>query len=80
MDTETKKLIEEVVDSFVIYNKNGRSKVRPQVVIPWATDFNYVLTIDLKGFGKVNIIWLVFAFPMTKQLKVSLKVFIVDST
>ena len=47
--------------------KNGRSKPRSTVAIPRATDFNAVVTLDLKEFGKVNVLWMVCVF--TKMIK-----------
>ena len=67
LDTETWRLIKEVVENCEICKKNGRSKSRPSVAIPRATDFNSVVTLDLKQFGNTNVLWMVCAF--TKLIK-----------
>ena len=62
LDSETRKLIKEVVDNCDICKKNGRSKPGLSVAIPRATDFNSVVAIDLKEFGKEIILWMVCRF------------------
>ena len=47
LNSETRKLINEVVENCDICKKNGRSKPRPSVAIPRATDFNSVVAINL---------------------------------
>ena len=50
-----------------ICEKSGRSKSKPSVAIPRATDFNSVVTLDLKEFGNTNVLWMICGF--TKMLK-----------
>ena len=52
LDTRTRNIIKEVVESCEICRENGRTKSRPIVGIPSTSDFNSVETIDLKEFGK----------------------------
>ena len=47
------KLIKEVVDEYKICKKNSRSRSRPTVAIPRASEFNSVVTLDLNIFGAV---------------------------
>ena len=51
-----------MVENCDICKKNGRSKPGPSVAIPRATDFNSVVAIDLKEFGKEIILWMVCGF------------------
>ena len=62
LDSVTRKLIKEVVENCDICKKNRRSKPRPSVAIPRATDFNSVIAIDLKQFGKEIILWMFYGF------------------
>ena len=45
-----------------VCKKNGRSKSRPLVAIPRATDFYSIAKMDLKEFENVNVLWVVCAF------------------
>ena len=67
LDTETRKLIDEVVENCKICKQNSRSKSKPSVAIPRATDFNSIVSIDLKSIGDKYILWMVCAF--TKFVK-----------
>ena len=62
LNTVTRKLIKEVVENCDICKKNERSKPKPAVAISRATDFNSVIAIDLKEFGKENILWMICGF------------------
>ena len=55
-------MIKETVENCSISQKNGRSRSKPSVAIPKATDFNSIVTLDLKEMGKSYILWLVDAF------------------
>ena len=48
------ELLKEVVKGCEICQKNSRPKSRPFLAIPRATDFNFVVTFDLKEFGSIN--------------------------
>ena len=56
------KMIKEAVESCHIWQKNGRSRSKPSVAIPRATDFNSIVTLDLKEMGKKYILWMVDVF------------------
>ena len=62
LDSQISKLIKEVVEGCNICQKNTRSRSKPSVVIPRATDFNSIVTLDLKEIGKKYILWMVDAF------------------
>ena len=48
LNEEIRKKIDEVVDKCEICKKKSRSKSKPTVAIPMATDFNSTVAIDLK--------------------------------
>ena len=56
------KMIREVVKECRVCRKNGRLRSRPVVAVPRASDFNAVITFDLKEFGKVYMLWMVCVF------------------
>ena len=62
LDAQIRKMIKEAVESCNICQKNGRSRSKPSVVIPRATDFNSIVTLDLKEMGNKYILWMVDAF------------------
>ena len=62
LDSQISKLIKEVVEGCSVCQKNTRSRSKPSVVIPRATDFNSIVTLDLKEIGKKYILWMVDAF------------------
>lgn len=52
------KMIKDVVDECKICMKNLRSRSRPTVALPRASEFNSVVTLE---FGKVYVLWIVCA-------------------
>ena len=56
LDAEVSKMIKEAVENCNICQKNGRSRSKPSVSIPRATDFNYIVTLGLKEMGKSYIL------------------------
>ena len=58
LDSQISKLIKEVVEGCNICQKNARSRSKPSVAIPRATDFN-AITLDLKEMDKKYILWMV---------------------
>ena len=56
------KMIKEVVDECNICKKNSRSRSRPVVAVPRASEFNSIVTLNLKEFGKVYVLWIVCVF------------------
>merc|ERR1712237_112131 len=67
LDKTTRENIEKVLNDCDICKKNSRSKSKPSVVIPRATDFNSIVSIDLKSIGKKYILWMICTF--TKFIK-----------
>ena len=57
----TVKLIKQVVRDCKICQKFGRSMVKPKVVLPKATSFNEIVTLDLKQFGSKYVLWCIDA-------------------
>ena len=47
------KKIKKVVYECNIYRKNSRSRSRPNVTVPRTYEFNSVVSLDLKEFGKM---------------------------
>ena len=62
LDSQISKMEKEVVEGCNICQKNARSRSKPSVAIPRATDFNSIVTLDLKEMGKKYILWMVDAF------------------
>merc|ERR1712030_13939 len=67
LDTDTRKNIEKVLEECKICRKNKRSASKPAVAIPRATDFNSVVSLDLKSMAGKHILWMVCTF--TKFIK-----------
>ena len=59
---KVRKLIYRVVEICEVYKKNARSKSKPSVAISRATDFNSVVTVDLKVMEDKYILWMVCGF------------------
>ena len=59
---DIKKTIDEVVEKCKICKKNSHSKSKPSVAIPRATDFNSIISIDLKIVGEKYILWMICGF------------------
>ena len=66
---ETVKTIRQVVKDCKICQKFGRSMVKPKVVLPRATSFNEIVTLDLKQFGNKYVLWCIDAFTIFVQGK-----------
>jgi len=67
LDKDVKKTIEDVVENCEICKRNSKSKPKPTVAIPRATDFNSIVSFDLKTMGKKYILWMICTF--TKFIK-----------
>merc|ERR1711905_36468 len=67
LDPETRRNIEKVLEVCEICKKNKRSASKPAVAIPRATDFNSVVSLDLKSMAGKHILWMVCTF--TKFIK-----------
>merc|ERR1711905_8676 len=67
LDTETRKNIEKAIETCEICKKNKRSASKPAVAIPRASDFNSIVSLDLKSVADKHILWMVCTF--TKFVK-----------
>ena len=61
LDEETRKKIKDVVEKCEICKRQSKSKSKPAVAIPKATEFNTIVAIDLKIVGERYILWMVDA-------------------
>ncbi len=52
LDEGIRKKIIEIVDKCEICKKNSKSKPKPAVAIPKATEFNSIVAMDLKVMGE----------------------------
>ena len=52
LDEETRKKIKDVVEKCEICKRQSKSKSKPAVAIPKATEFNTIVVIDLKIVGE----------------------------
>merc|ERR1712082_345324 len=59
LDADLRKLIVKVVKECRICNKFKKTFPRPKSTLPKSTEFNQIVTLDLKFFGKVPVLWLV---------------------
>merc|ERR1712105_210462 len=67
LNETTRKTIEKVLDDCGICKRYSRAKSKPSVAIPRATDFNSIVSIDLKSVGNKYILWMICTF--TKFIK-----------
>ena len=61
LDEGIRKKINEIVDKCEICKKNSKSKPKPAVAIPKATELNSIVSMDLKIMGDKYILWMVCA-------------------
>ena len=64
-----RKSIKKVCDNCLICQKYKKSQVKPKVALPKVTDFNQVVTLDLKQFGDKYVLWAVDSFTRFIQGK-----------
>ena len=69
LDPQLSKLINKVVEECSVCQKNSRSQSKPSVAIPRATDFNSIVTLDLKEMDKKYIFWIICALMIYVLLK-----------
>ena len=62
LDDNVRKLIKKVCQNCKVCQKFKRSQSRPKVSLPKVTDFNQVVTLDLKQFDGKNVLWAVDSF------------------
>jgi len=70
LDERLRKKIIEIVDKCEIGKKNSKSKPKPAVAIPKATEFNSIVAIYLKVMGVKYILWMICACTKFIQGKV----------
>ena len=71
LDDGIRKKIIEIVDKCEICKKISKSKPKPAVAIPKATEFNSIVAIDLKVMGEKYILWMICACTRFIQGRVS---------
>ena len=57
LDDNVRKLIKKVCQNCKVCQKFKRSQSRPKVSLPKVTDFNEVVTLDLKQFDGKNLLY-----------------------
>ena len=62
LDDSVRKLIKKVCENCKVCQEFKRSQSKPRVALPKVTDFNQVVTLDLKQFGGKNVLWAVDSF------------------
>ena len=62
LNPETRKVMKRVCNECKVCSKFKKSQGRPKVAVSKSTDFNQVVTMDLKQFGSENVLWLVDSF------------------
>ena len=62
LNDSVRKLIKKVCDNCKICQKFKKSQSKPKVALPKVTDFNQVVTLDLKQFDGRNVLWAVDSF------------------
>ena len=59
---EVRKVIRKVCENCKVCQKLKKSQSKPKVALPKVTDFNQVVTLDLKQFAGKNVLWAVDSF------------------
>ena len=62
LDDNVRKLIKKVCENCKVCQKFKKSQSKPKVALPKVTDFNQVVTLDLKQFDGKNVLWAVDSF------------------
>ena len=65
-----RKSVKKVIESCNVCKKYKRSQGKPKVTLTKVTDFNQFVTMDLKQFDGVNVLWLIDSFTRFIQGKV----------
>ena len=63
MEADTVKKIKNMVRVFRASQKFGKSMVKPKIALAKAGSFNEIVTLDLKQFGSIYVLWCIDAFP-----------------
>ena len=61
-DRDTKVLVEKVIDSCKVCQENKKTQSKPKVAFNKSTNFNDVVTLDLKDMGDKYILWMICSF------------------
>ena len=59
---EMRETIEEVCENCNICKKYKRSQGTPKVALPIVSDFNQIVTLDLKQYGETYVLWMICSF------------------
>jgi hypothetical protein len=59
---DVRQRIEDVVTTCKICQKYGKSESMPKVSLTKVSDFNQVVSMDLKQFGKQEVLWMICSF------------------
>ena len=59
---ELKETIQKVVDQCKVCQEYRKSMPRPAVTLPKCNDFNQIITLDFKIWGKNYILWMICSF------------------
>lgn len=62
MNNQTRKNIKKVLNDCQVCNKRKKSLGTPKVAVPHATEFNQIITADLKDMSSKFILWIVDSF------------------
>ena len=67
MDSELRKKIQDVVTECKVCRKFKKTFSRPKSTLPKSTEFNQIVTLDLKFFEKTPVLWLVDICTILKK-------------
>ena len=59
---EVRKVIKKVCENCTVCQRLKKSQSKPKVALPKVTDFNQIVTLDLKQFDGKNVLWAVDSF------------------
>ena len=59
---EVRKVIKKGCENCTVCQRLKKSQSKPKVALPKVTDFNQVVTLDLKQFDGKNVLWAVDSF------------------
>jgi hypothetical protein len=62
LNSTVRKNIKEVIENCKVCQQNQRSQGCPKITLPKVSDFNKIITMDLKTFTGVNVLWLIDSF------------------
>ena len=59
---EVRKVIKKVCENCTVCQRLKKSQSKPKVALPKVTDFNQVVTLDLKQFEGKNVLWAIDSY------------------